>query len=152
LIKDFENKRIIIPNSVISEETIINSNIQDQQIRKHVVFSISYDSNIDKAIRIIQDEAEKHPLTIDRRSPEEIEANEPIVLVRVISLGDFSVDLKAYIWTNNFEEAFVLNCDLLKSVKERFDREGIEIPFPYRTVVYKKDIEQKESIRLENED
>ena len=30
--------------------------------------------------------------------------------------------------------------DLLKSVKERFDNEGIEIPFPYRTIVYKKDI------------
>jgi small-conductance mechanosensitive channel len=32
-------------------------------------------------------------------------------------------------------------CDLLKSVKERFDREGIEIPFPYRTIVYKKDLD-----------
>lgn len=152
LIKDFENKRIIIPNSVISEETIINSNIQDEQIRKHVVFSISYDSNIDKAMDIISDEAEKHPLTIDRRSREEIEAKERVVLVRVIALNDFSVDLKAYLWTTNFEDAFALKCDILKSVKERFEREGIEIPFPYRTVVYKTDIEQKERTRLENED
>ena len=37
IIKDYENRRIIIPNSIISEETIINSNIQDEKIRKHIV-------------------------------------------------------------------------------------------------------------------
>ncbi len=141
LIKDYENRRIIIPNSVISEETIINSNIQDERIRKHVEFSISYDSNIDHAIHIIRDEAQKHPLLIDNRSKEEIAKNEPCVIIRVISLSDFSVDLKAYIWSNGNDNAFILKCDLLKSIKQRFDKEGIEIPFPYRTIVYKKDLE-----------
>lgn len=141
LIKDYENRRIIIPNSVISEETIINSNIQDEKIRKHVEFSISYDSNIDKAIDIIRDEALKHPLQVDNRSKQEIAKNDPCVIIRVISLSDFSVDLKAYIWTNGNDNAFALKCDLLKSVKQRFDNEGIEIPFPYRTIVYKKNLE-----------
>ncbi len=140
LIKDYENRRIIIPNSIISDETIINSNIQDEKIRKHIIFSISYDSNIDKAIEIIRNEAEKHPLLIDNRSEEEIKKNTPVVIIRVISLSDYSVDLKAYVWTAGNDNAFVLKCDLLKSVKQRFDKEGIEIPFPYRTIVYKKDI------------
>jgi small conductance mechanosensitive channel len=30
-----------------------------------------------------------------------------------------------------------------KSVKKRFDKEGVEIPFPYRTIVYKKDMERR---------
>src|SRR5210317_644445 len=47
IIKDYENRRIVIPNSAISEETIINSSIQDERIRKNVVFSISYDSDVD---------------------------------------------------------------------------------------------------------
>ncbi len=34
-----------------------------------------------------------------------------------------------------------MGCDLLESIKKRFDAEGVEIPFPYRTIVYKKDIE-----------
>lgn len=140
LIKDYENRRIIIPNSVISEETIINSNIQDDKIKKHVVFSISYDSDIDKAINIIRDEGQKHPLTIDNRSKEDIANKEPVVTIRVISLSDFSVDLKAYIWSIGNDNAFTIKCDLLKSVKQRFDAEGVEIPFPYRTIVYKKDI------------
>ena len=140
IIKDYENRRIIIPNSIISEETIINSSIQDEKIRKHIVFSISYDSNIDKAIAIIRDEAQKHPLIIDSRTKQEKANNEPFVIIRVISLSDFSVDLKAYVWTSGNDNAFVLKCDLLKSVKQRFDNEGIEIPFPYRTIVYKKDL------------
>ena len=141
LINNYENRRIVIPNSVISEETIINSNIKDEKIRKHIVFSISYDSDIDLAMDIIRNEAEKHPFCIDNRNESDIEAEEPVVTVRVIALSDYSVDLKAYVWTLGSENAFVLMCDLLKAVKQRFDREGIEIPFPYRTIVYKKDLE-----------
>lgn len=140
LIKDYENRRIIIPNSIISEETIINSNILDEKIRKHLIFSISYDSNVDKAIEIIRDEAQNHPLLIDNRNKEEKENSDPIVIVRVVALSDFSVDLKAYVWTSGNDDAFVLKCDLLKSVKYRFDNEGIEIPFPYRTIVYKNEL------------
>ena len=140
IIKDYENRRIIIPNSIISDETIINSNINDEKIRKHIEFGISYDSNIDKAISIIREEAEKHPLLVDNRTEEEKANNVPLVIVRVMAHADFSIILKAYAWTMGNDNAFFLKCDLLKSVKERFDNEGIEIPFPYRTVVFKKDM------------
>lgn len=145
VIKDYENRRIIIPNSIISEETIINSSIHDERIRKHIVFSISYDSDIDKAMGIIVEEAQKHPLAIDPGSKEDQEGNIPVVTVRVIELSDFSVNLKAWVWAKGNDDAFVLQCDLLKSVKERFDNEGIEIPFPYRTLVYKNDLNEKKN-------
>ena len=144
LIKDYENRRIVIPNSIISEETITNCNIQDEKIRNHLMFSISYDSNIDTAVKIIQKEANKHPLLIDHRTKEEKRKNEPIVVVRVVALSDFSVDLKAYVWASNNDDGFIIKCDLLKSVKEQFDKHHIEIPFPYRTIVYKNDIKNEE--------
>lgn len=139
IIKDYENRRIIIPNSIISEETIINSNINDARIKKHIIFSISYESDIDLAMQIIRDEIAKHPLTIDKRSEAEKQENKSTVLVRLINLGEYSVDLKAYVWANNNDDAFVLKCDVLKTIKQRFDREGIEIPYPHRTIVYKTD-------------
>ncbi len=143
IIKDYENRRIIIPNSVISDASIVNSSITDEKIRKHFDIGISYDSDIDKAIKIIRQEAEKHPLFIDGRDDEAMKNNSPKVTVRVVDLGDFAVSLRAYIWAVGNDNAFVMKCDLLKSVKARFDNEGIEIPFPYRTVVYKKDIENQ---------
>jgi small-conductance mechanosensitive channel len=144
VIKDYENRRIIIPNSIISEQTLENSSISDERIKKWVEFGISYDSNVDHAIRIIREEAEKHPNFIDTRTPEEIKSNVPKVTVRMIAHSDFSINLRAYVWTRSNDDAFVLKCDILKSVKERFDKEGIEIPFPYRTIVYKKDIVKNE--------
>jgi len=139
-IRDYENRRVLVPNSIISDDTIINSNITDSLIRKHVVFGISYDSDIDKAIHIIRDEARKHPLFIDPRTPADKKNNVDDIVVRVIGLSDFSVDLKAYVWTDGNDNGFVIMTDLMKNVKQRFDREGVEIPFPYRTVVYKKDL------------
>ncbi|MCF8372821.1 MAG: mechanosensitive ion channel family protein [Bacteroidales bacterium] len=140
VIRNYENRRIIIPNSIISEESIINSSIVDQRIKKHMAFGISYDSSIDKAMAIIKDEVLKHPLFLDGRTEQEIQEGSEAVQVIVVGLSDFSVDLRANVWAANTDDSFTMNCDLLKSIKERFDREGIEIPFPYRTVVFKKDI------------
>jgi small-conductance mechanosensitive channel len=142
VIRNYENRRVLIPNSIISDDTIINSNLTDNMIRNHLVFSISYDSDIDRAIGIIRDEARKHPLFVDNRTEAEKNENAEDISVRVIGLSDFAVELKAYIWTDGNDNGFILMTDLLKSVKQRFDREGIEIPFPYRTVVYKKDLHE----------
>jgi small-conductance mechanosensitive channel len=143
IIRNFENRRVIIPNGNISEDTIINSSIIDEKIRMHIVFGISYDSNIEKATSIIQEESIKHPNFIDNRTEEEKKKNAPLVLVRLIDLADFSVQLKAYVWSNSNGEAYALKCDVMKSVFDRFNKEGIEVPFPYRTIVYKNDIKDK---------
>ena len=58
-------------------------------------------------------------------------------MVRVINLGDSSVDLRAWVWADNQANGFILKCDLLETVKKRFDEEGIVIPFPHRTIVQK---------------
>jgi len=141
VIRNFENRRIIIPNGNISEDTIINSTITDAKIRRHIPYGISYDSNIDKAVSIIQEESMKHPNFIDNRTAKEKKDSIPPVLVRLVALADFSVQLKAYVWSNSNAESWALQCDVMKSVFERFNKEGIEVPFPYRTIVYKKDFE-----------
>ncbi len=140
VIRDFENRRIVIPNSVMSSETIINSNMGDIRIRRHIDLGISYDSDVDLAIRIIQEEAVAHSSSLDVRTPEEIEGGVPQVIVRVLGFGDSAVLLKAYVWAENQIAAFEMHCDLNKAIKKRFDAEGIEIPFPYRTLVFKNDI------------
>ena len=137
VIKSFQNKHIIIPNSVISSETIVNDDIEDEKICRFVEMGISYDSNMDKAIAIIQEEAAKHPKCIDNRTRQEIKEGVPKIVVRVIGFGDSSINLRAYVWARDPIEGFEMHCDLNKSIKERFDQAGVEIPFPYRTIVYK---------------
>ena len=140
VIINFENKRIIIPNSVISSDVIINDTIDDEKICRLIDFGISYDSDADLAMKIIAEESIKHERCIDVRTQEEKDNGAPQVRVRIINFGDFSVDLRADVWTNDPFLARRLHSDINKSVKKRFDSEGIEIPFPYRTIVYKKDL------------
>ncbi|MFT6970453.1 MAG: small conductance mechanosensitive channel [Roseivirga sp.] len=136
-LKDFKNRRLLIPNAVISADTIQNFNIIDSKIKNFTVFGISYDSNVDTAIRIIREEAMRHQYFIDNRSKEEIRDGDQAIIVRLIEFGDSSVNLRAQVWSEDPIKAFDLKCDIHKPVKERFDKEGIEIPFPHRTIVYK---------------
>ncbi len=143
VIRNFENKRVVLPNSIISDEVIVNADLIDSQVIKWVEIGISYDADLDRAKAIMAEEVSNHRLSIDYRTEEDIANGAPRVPVRVISLGDFSVTVRAWAWAKNAADAFALNCDLLESIKKRFDAEGIEIPFPYRTLVFKNSPEEK---------
>lgn len=140
VINGLENRRIVVPNATMSTETILNSSLTDEKVCMFIEIGISYDSSIDLAFAIMIDEAVKHPSFLDGRKPEEKEQGKPQVITRVISFGDSSVNLRAQVWASDPITGFNMKCDLLKSIKERFDQEGVEIPFPYRTIVYKKDL------------
>lgn len=140
IINSFENKRIVVPNSVMGSETIVNDNINDLNICQFITIGISYDSDVDIATKIIQEEASKHPYSIDNRTEEEKQEGKDVVVVRLASFGDFSVNLRALVWTNDPLKVYEMTSDINKAIKKRFDAEGVEIPFPYRTIVNKKDL------------
>jgi len=137
VIRNFENKMIVIPNAIINKEKLINYDLGELKICDRIEIGISYDSDIDLAKKIMQEECMRHPLILDNRSEIEILDGQPIVRVALTSLNDFSVTIRAWVWARDYSDSFNMRCDLLESIKKRFDREGIEIPFPYRTVVFK---------------
>jgi len=127
VIKDFENRRVIMPNSVISNETIINSSTVDERMCVFVEIAVGLKTNLDKAILIMQEEAMKHRFYIENRSDAEIARGEHPVMVRVMTFLNGGILLRAYVWSRNATDAFDVKCDLNKSIKERFDKEGIEL-------------------------
>ncbi|MBL7864810.1 MAG: mechanosensitive ion channel family protein [Cyclobacteriaceae bacterium] len=137
VIKDFENKRIVIPNTVISNEVIINSTIVDEKVCMFIELGISLESNIPKAQYIIQDEGVKHRYCIDNRTASERQKGEHQVMVRVMGFTEQATQLRAYVWARNPNEGFDMKCDLHLSIKERFDKEGISLAVPVRLVTYK---------------
>jgi len=137
VVRTFENKRVIIPNSVISVDIIENAHLIEEKVCRFLEIGISYDSDIDKAINIIKDEIKHHPDFFDNRTDAEKAQGLDPVKVKILGFGDFSVNLRAWVWAKDNATGFDMVCDLNKAIKERFDQEGIEIPFPYRTIVYK---------------
>lgn len=136
VIRNFENQRIIIPNSIISNQVVVNSSFEDPKVCRFVDIGVSYSSDIDVAKEIMAEEVESHPLNIDVRTPKDIEDGIPRVTVRVVAMLDSSITLRAFAWADDAANGFVLTCDVLESIKKRFDREGIVIPFPQRTISY----------------
>ncbi|MGB0525998.1 MAG: mechanosensitive ion channel family protein, partial [Flammeovirgaceae bacterium] len=137
MIKDFQNKRIIIPNSTISAETIVNNHIEDERIRRRIELRVALDADIERAMEIIIDEIKKHPNYLDGRTPEEIEEDTPAVIVRVTLVGEYFINLMTYAWAENPGKAFEMHCDVNKSILIRFRQEGVEVPVPYRAIINK---------------
>jgi small conductance mechanosensitive channel len=135
VIRNFENRLIVIPNSVINNETIINSTLHHENVCIFVELTIAFSSNTDQAIEIIRQEAENHPETVDNRTAEEKKNGDPKVNVRVINLTESGQQLRAYVWAKDPGTGFIIKTDLFRSIKKQFDLQGIEIP--YRTVYMK---------------
>jgi len=141
IIQTWQNKRVVIPNSIIGDKTINNWSLKELPTYWYVDFKISYDSDVDLAKSIIMEEMRKNENIVFNRE----------INVKLIDFGDFSVVLRASFWVPDRGYAWDTSCELRESVKKRFDKEGIEIPYPYRTIVFKEDIDKsKEKIKKRN--
>lgn len=139
VIRNYQNKMIVIPNAIINKEKVTNYDLEEKKICQWIEVGISYNSDIDLAKRIMKEECENHPNIFDNRSNQDLKNGVPLVIVRVTNLGDSSVTIRAWAWAWDYASAFVMKCELYESIKKRFDAEGVEIPFPHRTLVFKRD-------------
>jgi small-conductance mechanosensitive channel len=124
-VRTFDNELLTVPNSDLTNNVVKNPVAKDQ-LRLKFLFGISYDDDIERATDIILEEAEAHPDILDDPAPS----------VRLTELADSSVGLQSRIWIANPSRAdFVkIRGEYVTSVKQRFDEEGVTIPFPNRTI------------------
>jgi len=128
IILTWQNKRVVIPNSIIGDKTINNWSLRELPAYWYVDFSIAYDSDIDLAKSIILDEMKKNENILSYRD----------INVKLIDIIDFSVVLRASFWVPDRGFTWDTSCMLRDGVKRRFDEAGIEISTPYRTLLFKR--------------
>jgi small conductance mechanosensitive channel len=134
VVRSYENKRFVIPNALISEQVIVNSDLTDEEINKFIFFKVSYNADLAKAKSIIRELAEAHPKVLDRRTPEEVEEGKNKATVLVTEWGDYGAIIRLAVWTANAADAFSVTCALNETVKAAFDEEGIGVPTGVRLV------------------
>jgi small conductance mechanosensitive channel len=137
VLRDDENRRVIIPNAVINSEILVNADYNDDAICRFVEFSIGFKADIDHAKRIMAEEIGRHPNFIDRRTDEQRATGKPLVEVRVVRMTDFAVVLRGSCWALSPSLASNIYCDSLESIKKRFDTEGVEMPYPQMVIAQK---------------
>ena len=127
-----KNETVTIPNNLIATREVWNFTKENPSIILTTPIGISYDSDWHKAESIVLRIARKHPLVLGKPEPH----------VRMKRFGESSIDLELWAWISHAKYMEIVRSDLLKSVKDKFDLEGILIPYPHRTIVFKRDIDE----------
>ena len=124
-IKTTDNIVIIIPNNEIMLRDIINYTIISEDIRLRINIGIAYDADLKKAKEVIMRVA---------KATEGV-AEEPPPKVVVRNFGESSVDLQLRVWIHDARRRMDTISHITDKVKEAFDAEGIEIPYPKRDII-----------------
>ena len=117
-----DNKRVIIPNSNIWGNPIVNYTALNQRMIDMRV-GISYSDNMGKAIQVTMKVLKANKYVLD----------DPAPTVAIANLGDSSVDLLVRPWVNT-SDYWASKWEITQQIKEAFDKEKISIPFPQRDV------------------
>ncbi|MFM9943929.1 MAG: mechanosensitive ion channel family protein [Bacteroidia bacterium] len=130
VIRDIQNSRIIVPNSKINSETIVNYHLNDERKKEKIEYIIDIESNVDTAINIIREEIKKHPDYVASQEEENIDEE---LTVRLVKIENGTVTLRALVGSEDPDKAYEIHCDLNYSIKKRFDLEGVN--FAKRTLI-----------------
>ena len=121
-IRTGDNKHIMLPNGGLTNSTVINYSREENR-RVDIDFSIAYESDCDKAIKIINDIITAHELVL----------NDPAHFVRMTEMTDSAVKITARAWCKN-SDYWTVKFDIGDKVKASFAQNGISIPYPQMDV------------------
>ncbi len=117
-----DNVRITVPNGQVWGSAVHNYSANSTR-RVDISAGIAYDADIDKAMAVVHE-----TISADTRIKPD-----PEPFVAVTEMADSSVNFTIRVWVDN-ADVWPVKFDLTKAVKQAFDRNGIDIPFPTRTV------------------
>ncbi|MBF0349919.1 MAG: mechanosensitive ion channel [SAR324 cluster bacterium] len=117
-----DNKVVVVPNSTMMADKIINY-VSKPTRRIDFVFGVAYNSDLKKVKNILKDILEQHDKVL----------KDPIPVIGLLEMADSSLNIAVRPWikTPDYWEVYF---DIMEKVKNRFDEEGISIPFPQRDV------------------
>lgn len=129
-----DNKQVYIPNGQMSNAKVVNYTGEPLR-RLDISVGIGYEDDFGKAQAVLLDILAHHPLAL----------KEPAPLVRMAEHGESAIIVCVRVWTKT-EDYWTLNFDLHEQVKQRFDQEGISIPFKKVTVSMEPPLIEKDAL------
>ena len=119
---------IVIPNQKLASSNITNYSMPRKDIVISIPVGVAYDSDLDKVERVTLDVAKEVMAQIDKDVKME-------PAVRFHTFGESSIDFNVVLHSSYFEHQFLLKHEFIKALTRRYREEGIEIPYPTRTVL-----------------
>ena len=132
-IETAQNNVIIVPNSKMADSIIENFFLTDRAITFNVPVGVGYESDLEKVERVSVEVAKE----ILGKSDGGTKDFEPFV--RFYNFGASSIDLKIFLRVKEYADQFLVTSEFIKALQKRYQQEGINIPFPIRTVYMNKE-------------
>ena len=130
-IKTLQNNTIIVPNSKLASAIVINYNIPSEEISMSVNAGVSYDSDLEKVERVTIDVARE----VMKEAEGGVPGFEPVF--RFSKFGDSSIEFNVVLHAKKVADQNTVKHELIKRLHKRFREEGIDIPYPIRTLYMK---------------
>lgn len=133
VIQETNNNRIIVPNQKIATAIISNFNLSHEELLVRIPIGVAYSSDLEKVDRLCVEEA----INVQHQLYGEDFIFQPIVRFR--SFGDSSIDFIVIMKSKNYTDQFLIIDQFIRKIHARFHKEGVEIPFPMRTVIHRQE-------------
>ncbi len=131
---------VIVPNSKITVENVINLSHGNAFIRYDISAHVAYGSDTRQVENILIGCASRHPGVLKAPGP----------FVRLVDFGESDLRFELHFWSNQFQRIVDIKSDLRFEVEKRFREENIVIPFPQRDLhvnpVYGTEVKSKETL------
>jgi small-conductance mechanosensitive channel len=123
------NNMVVIPNSKLAQSVVTNYYLPEKRMSVLIPVGVNYSSDPAKIERVLVEEAKKAAGEV----PGMLSDPEPFVRF-IPGFGDSSLDFTLICQVKEFTDQYLAQHELRKRIFNRFREEGIEIPFPHRTV------------------
>lgn len=120
VVETYNKAELIVPNSDLISQKVTNLTHSNAQYRVVMDVGTAYGSDMDQVLKILEDEAAKHPHAAKTPAPSAL----------FVGFGDSSLDFKLRVWLNNLDYCLTIFSEIGIAVYKRFAAEGVEIPFP----------------------
>jgi small-conductance mechanosensitive channel len=137
-IRLLSSNTVIIPNSKLSGSVITNYYLPDKEVGMAVEGRVGYGSDLSRVEKVILETARD----IMQKIPGAVSSFDPAV--RFHTFGDSGIHFAVALRAREFTDTFLIKHEIIKALHERFQKEGIAVPFPVRTV----DLSEKSAARL----
>lgn len=128
-LRTFDNRSVRIPNETLVKTNVVT--VTRYPIRRiDLTVGVSYNEAIDRVMGVLREVAEAHPAVLDEP--------EPVIVFN--GFGESSLNFMIGAWTIK-EDVLKVKNEIPLRIKEAFDREGIEMPFPHRVLASGKAME-----------
>lgn len=127
-IKTLQNTIIVVPNSKLAESIVTNYSMPQSEMAALVEVGVDYNSDLKKVEKVTIDVAKQ----IQKTVPGTIKEFEPFI--RYHTFGDSNINFTVILRIEKYTNKYLIKHEFIKALKERYDKEGIEISYPVRKI------------------